>query len=338
VRSDLRKVVARAGVLGLPLLAALMFYVVKDPFRVLRDYDFGDYYDQVAPSELNRDYVSLKLFRKYYPSKQFDAFIFGSSRSFPFHCDTWARLVPGARPFHYPAASENIYGIARKLTYLDEQGVHIRHAILEVTLGLAGAGPRSDPTHRLPRELTNDGWLEFQSTFLKGYFTDLYFLRYASYFATGGLNPFNRDVLNERGVVRIDPETNDYFFARSDRELAADPEGYYRSHAAGFPPRDASTGKCDDAVIGDAQRAVLRELRAVLAKQGTDYRVLLTPLYEQPCVSRDDIRALREIFGDAQVFDFTGVNELSAEKTNFYDYGHIRPFVADQVLERMYPR
>jgi hypothetical protein len=296
-----------------------------------------DYYDVAAPVELNRDYVSLRMLQKNYVEKQYDSFIFGSSRSFPFLCGDWLTHIPGARPFHYPAASENIYGIAKKLSYLDAHGVRIRHALLEVSTGLAGAVPRYDATHRLPYDLTGETWLDFQSGILKAYFTDFYFLKYLDYKVTGSVNNYTRDVLGiQRGTVHIDPATNDFYFAAFDRELAESPDGYYKKHAADFPPREGNAPQCAEAVIHDAQRAVLRQIQEILQKQKTDYRILIAPDYRQVCLNHDDRRALDAIFGGRNVFDFTGVNEFTSDKTNFYDVGHLRPEVARRILAIMY--
>src|ERR1700690_1124571 len=181
----MRMFLARAVLLSAPLAIALATYVAYDPFRVLRHYDFGDYYDDAAPVELNRDYVSLQLFRKYNPTARFDSFILGSSRSFPIHCDAWARHLSGGRAFHYPAAAGNIYGIAKKRECLENSGVRIENALVEVTSGLPGAEPRGDGMHCLPYELTGESWLEFQAIFVKTYFSEFYFLKYIAYAYTG---------------------------------------------------------------------------------------------------------------------------------------------------------
>src|SRR5687767_9165252 len=101
-RQQVWKALWRATLLSLPLFFFVGTYLVCDPFRVLRSYDFGNYYDDAAPVELNRDYVSLEMFLKRNQEQHFDSFILGSSRSFPLHCETWKKFVPGMRPYHYP--------------------------------------------------------------------------------------------------------------------------------------------------------------------------------------------------------------------------------------------
>src|SRR5690349_4368884 len=108
--AEIRKALGRLFLLAVPLLSVVAIYVFCDPFKVLWSHDFGNYYDQAAPVELNRDYASLQMFLKNNPEQKYDSFILGSSRTFPLHADTWQKFVPGMHPFHYPAASENLHG------------------------------------------------------------------------------------------------------------------------------------------------------------------------------------------------------------------------------------
>ena len=336
MRRDLSGFVVRGALLAAPLVVALGIYIAYDPCRVLRSYDFGNYYDEAAPVELNRDYVSFQLLRKYQPKMQYDSFIFGSSRSFPIHCDEWQKHVPGARAFHWPAASENIFGIAKKVEYLERSGVALKNALVEVTTGLWGVEPRWDAMHRLPRELSGESWSEFQTTFLKAYFSDAYFIKYMVYAATGARPAFTKGALGiERGAVRIEPETNDYIFASNERDLRANSEAYYARRRSDFPPHRGSP-PCAMPVVGAPQLALLEEIRAAFDRQQTKYRIVRMPMYDQVCLDAADRRALDAIFGAENVFDFTGVNEFTADEENFYDPGHVRVAVANLVLDAMY--
>ena len=328
--------VLRAGLLGMPCWISLATYVIRDPFMVLRHYEFGNYYDEAAPVELNRDYVSLQLFRRFYPTEHYDSFIFGSSRSFPFRCRDWERHLADGHAFAYPAAAENLYGIVKKLEYFEKSGVRIKNALLEVTTGLAGAEPRWDAMHRLPYELTGESWLDFQATFLKAYFSDFYFLKYMLYTTTGKRAAFAKTALGiERGQVRIEPRTNDYIFASNERELSQDGSAYYARRSAVFGPR-APSPPCASPAIGLAQQAILDEIRAIFDRQRTRYRIVLMPIFDQVCLDPGDRRKLDATFGRDNVFDFTGVNELTEDEHNFYDGGHVRVEVASRILDVVY--
>lgn len=335
---DLRKFLPRALLLAAPLLLTLGMYVAWDPFKVLWKYDFGDYYDTAAPVELNRDYVSLEMFLANDPREHYDSFILGSSRSFPLHCAAWQRQVPGIAPFHYPAASENLHGLYLKLKYLSEHGHPLRHVLVETApVSLRDLSARTDTTHRLPYRLSGESWLDFQGAYLGWYAKDFFFLKYADYKLTGEVRPSARRMLGiRRGQVRIDPRTNDYFWAELERELAADEDAYYARFAQRYPRPEGPPPPCEPPAIGPEQRAYLQSIRAIFAAHGTDYRIVIPPVYDRACTDPQDVAILNEIFGAASVFVFTGDNEITRDMRNFYDINHVRPFVGDRMIAAMY--
>ena len=331
--ADIRKALGRLFLLAVPLLTVVAVYVVRDPFKVLWSHDFGNYYDQAAPVELNRDYASLQIFLKNNPAQKYDSFILGSSRTFPLHVDTWRKLVPGIHPFHYPAASENLHGILLKLQYLNAHKIPLKHVIVELSVGLVRGPARTGYSHIVPYLLTGESWLEFQYRFLRAYFRASFFLKYTVFVLTGGhVNPGSQDALGGRpGRVRIDPVTNDYFFEAEERELAENEDAYYARRAHFFQP--AGKG-CAGQAIGPAEKQYLEEIRSIFRQNGTDYRIWLPPTFDQHCVNPDDLALLRDIFGPDKVFDFTG--KWTDDMQNFYDPGHVRPFVGDKMFEEMY--
>ncbi len=335
---DVRKFLPRAALLAAPLLITLAFYVVWDPFKVVRRHAFGDYYDLGAPVELNRDYVSLEMFLENDPRRHYDSFILGSSRSFPLHCDTWRKYVPGIEPFHYPAASENLHGLFLKLKYLSENGHPLKHVLVETApVSLRDLSARDDTTHRLPYRLSGESWLDFQGAYLTWYFKDFFFLKHAHYKFTGRVLPSARKMLGIRlGQVKIDPLTNDYFWAELERELSADEDAFYARFEKRYPRPQGDPPPCEPPSIGEAQREVLQSIRAIFGKHGTDYRIVLPPVYDRVCTDPGDIAILHEIFGAENVFVFTGDNEITRDKRNFYDINHVRPFVGDKLFGTMY--
>lgn len=338
ISPDVRKFILRSLILTAPLIATVVPYVVWDPFRVVRTHQFADYYDEAAPVELNRDYVSLEMFLQHEPREHYDSFIFGSSRSFPLHCDTWQKYVPGIKPFHYPAASENLYGIYLKIKYLHEHGYPLKHVLMEMApAALRDLSIRIDTTHRLHYRLTGEGYIDFQGAYMSWYFKDEFFLKYIAYKATGSVAPSSRKMLGIRsGQVKIDPLTNDYFWAEAEREIAADEKAYYVRFDERTKPPAQETPPCEPVAIEAKQREYLRAIRAIFDARGTEFRILLPPVYDRICADPRDVAALEEIFGTENVFVFSGNNELTRDKRNFYDYNHVRPFVGDALLAKMY--
>lgn len=325
---------SRLFLLAIPLLTVVALYVVCDPFKVLWPHDFGNYYDQAAPVEVNRDYASLEIFLRNNPEQRYDSFILGSSRSFPLHVDTWKKFVPGIHPFHYPAASESLYGMLLKLRYLYANKIPLKHVILEISVHLVDGSLRTSYTHIVPRLLTGESWLEFQYRFFRWYFRAGFFLKYSLFVLTGGrINLAPQDALAYRsGSVRIDPITNDYFFEAQERELAENEGAFYEKRARHF---QRVTG-CFRQVLGPVEKQYLDEIREIFRKNGTDYRIWLPPTYDQICVNPNDIAILKDVFGPDKVFNFTGTNEWTESIRNFYDPTHVRPLIGDKMIEEMY--
>jgi hypothetical protein len=311
--------------------------LLTDPFRVIYKYDFGDYYNE-QPFELNRDYVSTEmLLSKAKQSTPPNAFIFGSSRSFSYRCETMQQSVPGARCFHYPAASENLFGIYSKIKLIDRHNIPMEHALIVLDYSAFEVENRKDHLHILHPEETGDGWVEYQMAFIKASFSRFFIVKYLDYRLFGKVRPYMSDIFQIKpGTVRIDPVTNDYFFEAEERQLAADSDRFYLERAALFPPRNSGQPPSARAAIGETQRKYLSEIKSVFDKYQTNYRIVISPLYDQVSLNRADLAALEEVFGKDRVFDYSGANSITADMRNFYDTGHYRPFVADEIMREIY--
>ena len=171
--AEIRKALGRLFLLAVPLLTVVAIYVFCDPFKVLWSYDFGNYYDQAAPVELNRDYASLQIFLKTIRSRSTSRLSLGARVPSPFTWILGKNSSLESRPFHYPAASESLYGILLKLRYLNANKIPLRHAIVEMSMGLVGGSARTGYGHIFPHLLTGESWLEFQYRFVRSYFRAL---------------------------------------------------------------------------------------------------------------------------------------------------------------------
>ena len=255
MRKDLVRFFGKCCLLGLPVLLFAAIYLIGDPFRVLYRYEFGDYYGEV-PYSLDWDYVSTEMLLSRYQKTPYDAFIFGSSRSFTYHCSNWIKHIPGAKPFHYPAASETLYGVYTKVKLIDRIGLKMRHALLVLdSFTLGGVTPPSDHTHIVHPTASGGSWWEFHLVFLKAALQKFFIVKYADYSLFGQLRPYMLDIFQDtKKKARVDPSTNEYHFDGDERELATDADRYYRERAQYFPKREK---KVDPSVIGELNRQYL---------------------------------------------------------------------------------
>jgi hypothetical protein len=324
--------------LGIPLLICLGIILLYDPFKVIRKHPFGDYYKD-QPYELNRDYVSTQMLLANHRQSPPEAFILGSSRSFTYHCAEWQKYIAGARCFHYPAASENLFGIYSKIKFIDRLGLKLRHVLIIADYGSFGVENRKDHLHILHPEETGNSWIDYQAEFIKASFSRFFIVKYIDYKLSGQIRPYMRDIFQiNPDSVRIDPATNDYFFEEEERQLAEDSNRFYEERKALFPPRDVSQAREAKPAIAAEQYKRLSEIKAVFDRHQTDYKIIINPLYDQISLNRQDLATLEKIFGAGRVFDYSGANQITQEMVNYYDPGHYRPFIANTIMQEIYTR
>ena len=77
--------------------------------------------------------ITTSTFNHYREKEKFNSFIFGSSRSQAYKCENWiSYLDENAKPFHFDASGEGIWGISRKIEYIDEIGDTIKNALVVI--------------------------------------------------------------------------------------------------------------------------------------------------------------------------------------------------------------
>jgi len=145
---------------------------------------------------------------------------------------------------------------------------------------------------------------------------------------------YMRDVFRHEGVTIL-PDSHDWYFRTFETELAAGEEQYYSARTALFYTRPASPAP-HDPVIGSEQRSELRGIKWVFDRRHTQYRLVISPLYDQKAFSMSDKQFLSGLFGQRLVFDYSGKNEYTSSYTNYYETSHFRPEVARDILKRTY--
>lgn len=80
--------------LAIPFLGLIIWYVVKDPFMVIRTYDDYDS-PEICQSEGAVGWYKYKMFRH---KMHYDSFIMGSSSTLAFNTSDWNRYIK-AHPF-----------------------------------------------------------------------------------------------------------------------------------------------------------------------------------------------------------------------------------------------
>ena len=320
----------KALLLALPPLGLAVSYVVADPFWVLYHYP---HFSGTLLTVPNRDYISTQMYLNNNPQRRYRSFIFGDSRTMAFRVRDWAAYTGDPASFHFDASSESLYGVWKKLAFLEQRGVLLRHVLLVVdpyllrqTQDIHSHLMRKDP------RVTGEWPVGFQLTFFKAYLTNHFYVKYWKRRLTGRYTPDMATMLEGRRVC-YDPVTNDLGLPDAEAEIRSDSVGYYARRI--FPARPARP-VVSPAVIGAAQEAQLRAVQGILRRSGASYRIVISPVYTQEAMHSADVAVLKHMFGAQFVYDFSGINRYTQPLGNHYEEYHFRPLVGRQLLKIIY--
>ena len=142
------------------------------------------------------------------------------------------------------------------------------------------------------------------------------------------------------GVITVlpdyyDPITNEFHNTGVDQLLKTDSVKYYEDRSDRFPVRSGEYSE-ERRMSTSEHVQMLNEIKAILDKNNTNYKVLICPLYNQVTYNREDLKLTETVFGKENVTDFTGINRFTQEKSNFYDATHFKKFVGKQMLDSAY--
>lgn len=325
------RLLVRLAVLATPLALVFFEYLILDPFKVVRPH--ATYYEPTDRLPINRDFVSTEEFMRQERTRP-NAFVFGSSRSLVFRCNEWRRyLPPDARPFHFDAWSESVYGVWRKALFLDAEGMDIKDALLIFDTP-DFEHSKNDFQHlfiKHPR-VSGESAAVFQALHAAVFYKHLLFFKVVDWNVFGTLRPYMLDVFDPYPLQHL-PETNDLIFQGYDDELRAGESAYYERHRAAFTKRIPFDAP---AILGKAQTAELEEVARIFQKHRTRVRVIVTPLYGQAKLAPADHDELSRLFGKENVFDFSGTNAYTENVHNYYEASHFRPHVAAELMRIAY--
>lgn len=316
-----------------PFLVYLAVYIAIDPFMVIFKYDD---FNRRSHIPKNRDYVSSEVYMRNREKEKYNSFIFGSSTALFVRPSMWMTYLPdAAKVFSFDASRENIIGIWSKIKYIDHMNDRIDNAVFVIDYNYAF--DKLDKENVLfvkhPR-IYRSSWCNFQYLNLLKIFDVNLVRSMVVYGLTNEFKPYMSDcLLNERSY--IDLVTNEYVNFSIQEELNTDSLRYYEIRQDRFPERSGKECEYRQQITND-HIEMLKEIKSIFVKHGTDYKFIISPNYQQLSFNKDDLEILRSVLGADHVFDFTGINSISDEKSNFYDALHFKPYVGKQLLDIAY--
>lgn len=319
------------ALLLLPLIILVVLYVHFDPFQVVRKYSTYQY----TPVDLNRDYISTEIFLANRQEYDYNSFIFGSSRATAFSPDSWSEhLYERAVPFVFDATAESVFGIYTKLKFLDKEKTNIENVLIIFCRNACFKNKNYNDHLRIKHpKISGESWIKFHLVFFKAYCNFKFLLGYHSYLITSKENSFTHGIVQNRGIS-VDYITNHITLFLWENELIEDSKKYYESRRDIFYEQKGERFEPDQKIEDNVMKMFV-EIRDILERNHSNYKVILSPIYDQVRFSVKDKDNLREIYGD-HLYDFTGKNFITENDTNWYETFHFRPFIADSIMNIIY--
>jgi hypothetical protein len=332
----MRKFIKKFTLFCIPFLILIIIGLNLDLLKVFKSYD--NYYEANNFITLNRTLVSTKVLLKHKKKANYNAFIFGSSRSQAFKAEQWKNYLPeNANAFHYDGISEDIYGIYKKLEFLDSQHFKINHALLIIDRStLVGTKKRDAHLQINPIEFNDVSPLKFYWVNFKAALDPKFLLSYIDY------SVFNKHRSYMKTKIRhykypdsFTPIYNDTYYAY-DKLIAEDSLGYYElMHKKRFF-RKRPTTVFEDNDVSNEEIRLLKAIDTIFKKHNTSYKIVVSPMYNQIPMEHKQIELLNTIFNKDAIYDFSGINKLTIPISNYYEYSHFRPVVANKILDSIY--
>lgn len=317
----------------IPIGTLVILYFISDPYKTLKPFSL-EYFDAT-----NRDYLSSELFLMNYPDKNYDSFIFGSSRACGINTYHWMKYLPeGSSQFLFQSWSETLTGIEQKVSFIDEHCQAIKNAI--ILIDIPGTFSRTQiPTEALA---IKDPIISGQPRWKHQLILLFDFIQKPSQWIRAIRQLRHRT----QTVATFDAVSNDWDNNNCIANLTTPPKkdslnNFSKKAKSDFLNdlvEDDSHIKVSPPLINGKMEQQLKHIRTVFGRQGTDYKIVISPgyCYSFPSVSIDDLELLESVFGKENVFNYSGKNPLTTDFNNYADPNHFGQWVGWHIIENIY--
>ena len=335
-RSAAMRFIAKLFLLSIPFIAILAVYVWRDPFMVLKSYKRYD----LSPVLLNESYVGWQTYLNNRDSIPIDSYILGNSCTMAYPCHEWEKYLCGGRAVRLFGNAESLPAITLKLQALDKADAKINNLLLILDKeSLWRDQLLTGYSNVLPPAISGLSEFDFQKKFCQAFLSPNVLFSYIDYSLFHTYRPYMKGVINPYGPIR-NPVTNDI---RNPREKVIQEEGemYWENRAGEFLKKQEPDFRCgkeilSPKVIRERQQELLKEIKQVCQKHHTSVKIIISPDYNQVRIHPEDVTYLKRMFGEGNVFDFTGINEYTNDKHNYYEKGHYRPLLGIRLMKEVY--
>lgn len=336
--SELQGFLRLLTIFASPLLVLLGFYLVLDPFKVIWSYE--SYYptNMAGGVSLNPGFVGTQNFRNRVAEEQYNSFILGNSRSIYYPVSVWREaLNEQSRCYHFDAASESLMGVWQKLKFIENEGCEIRNLLWVADANLL-AKTDCEHWHLCETAPALNGYrnaLDFHWYNFKAFINPKFLMAYLDYLCSGQIRPYmlEENLLTE-DMFCYDAVTNECNFQPLEQRIKAGT--YYTPERMKVFEGCQFADSVSPCVIGPEQQVLLDSIASLLARQNTDFQMIISPLYDQIKLNGQDFRLLISTFGQELVHDYSGPNKWNSDYKNYYEASHYRRPVAIEILREVY--
>lgn len=322
----MKKLFLKSLVLLFPFLVFTSYFFIADPMKIIHNIT-----DPTSKGVLMNDRLFLARYLEN-TNTQYNAFIFGSSRSKAFKTYHWKQFLnQNSKPFHMGVNDETLYGLERKLNFLDSMGFKISHAL--ITLDHRLLSLTKDHEAHIFREypsMTEETSASFYQRFYIAFLNPSFLKSYFSYLKTGHIKS-ESNFLWDPGFT-YHHKTGDIDYTRMENAIKKDSILFYKTNRKDFYER---TPHESEQLIGKDSKVIWEKIHKILKKHHTEVKIIITPNYDQITINPDDLKYLKTMFSN-KVSNYSGKNGITDEIGNYYEHKHFKPFIANGILTLSY--
>jgi hypothetical protein len=325
----MKKLFLRIILLLTPLLLVGGYFIAFDPMKIIHQTT-----NPVSPGVLMND----RLYQARYllnTKKKYNSFIFGSSRSKAFKTKEWIKFLPtDAIPYHMGVNDESIYGIARKIAFLDKQGFALKNILIQMDPRLLSLTTNSEAhVFRDYYTLTDESAASYYQRFFTAFLNVNFLRNYLNYACNDTILNKNQNVFLWDPGFSFKEVTGDIFYTRNDSELKADSLSYYKVRKLETYDR---TPIIHEIQITGNGKDEMDNIKRILDKHRAKVLVVISPNFDRIQLNPTDLWYLKKSFGMKRIFDFSGQNKWTENVGDYYENKHFKPYVANKILQEVY--
>ena len=333
---EIKRFIRKVLLISIPFWIITAIYIALDPFKVIWHYDqyFSNNETHVA---LNIDYVSTENFMQLNAQQQYNAFIFGNSRSQYWKIADWRQHINSeARCYHYYGNGESLDRLYHNIRFIHQQGNDIDYAILVVDAELLSQ-TESIPGHLFctpPRVKGYQNLIKFHAANFVAFLNPTFIIANVDYRLNHQLRNYMMEkFLFEQPIVydALSNEITDKIY-----DEAIENGTYYTAERMKRFQDRQFPDSVSPAVLKAENVRMLREIAGIFQEHHTAFKIVISPLYDQIHLNSQDLHQLQTIFGIDNISDSSGKNEITSDYRHYYEESHYLPKIARKLMEEIY--